>query len=149
MPSRAIVSIRFSKSKDHDNVIFAKIWKDLSKRLIKQIKRFYLDKAYWSENTAGLINQNQITPIIPPKKNSIDHGTESPLDQIVRAHQKYPGLYHHNHQPQKRSSVEHVFGLIKLQEPKLRDRKAVNKVKTLLTPFLWYNHKLHVKGVKS
>ena len=73
-PSRAIVSIRSSLSKSHDTTRFGQLWKQLGKQLLKRIKRFYLDKAYWDESILGLIDQNDIQPVIEPKKNSVDHG---------------------------------------------------------------------------
>jgi len=146
--SRAIVAICPSKSKDHDAVIFARIWRRLSKRLLSKIRRFYADKAYWSENILGLIAQNGITPVIPPKKNSVDHGTSDPMDLIVRARNNYPGLYRINHKPQLRSTVEHTFGNVTQAMPRITDRKAVSRAKALLTPFLWYNHSLLVQSLE-
>lgn len=143
--SRTIVAICPSRSKDHDVVIFARVWRRLSKRLLRKIQRLYADKAYWSENILGLITQNGITPVIPPKSNSVDHGTSSPMDLIVRAHNQYPGLYKKNHKPELRSTVEHTFGNVKQQRPRFMDRKPVNRAKALLTPFLWYNHKIMIR----
>ena len=108
LPSRAIVGLCFSRSIDSDAKIFAKIWLQISKRLIPKINRFYLDNGYWSGNILGLIHQFGIYPIVKPRKDFKDWGTDSPTDLVVRAHQNYPGLYRYNHKPQRRSAVEHV-----------------------------------------
>ncbi|MHA1852873.1 MAG: hypothetical protein ACTSUF_05105 [Candidatus Heimdallarchaeaceae archaeon] len=44
------------------------------------------------------------------------------LGPIVRAHRLYPGLYKHNHHPDYRSIVEHVFFLLQLSFPPILDR---------------------------
>jgi len=142
--SRAVVAICPSRSKDHDAVIFTRVWRRLSKRLLRRINRLYADKVYWSENILGLIAQNGITPVIPPKSNSVDHGNENPMDLIVKAHNHYPGSYRKNHKPELRSTVEHTFGNVKQQRSRSMDRKAVNRALVLLTPFLWYNHKIMI-----
>lgn len=148
LPSRAIVAICFSRSIDSDAKIFAKIWKQISKRLLPCMRRFYLDNGYWSGNILGLIDQHQIYPVVKPRTGLKDWGTDSPTDLVVRAYNNYPGLYRHNHKPNHRSSVEHVFGLIKLKPLLLYDKKEINKLKTLLTPFLWYNFILYTREVK-
>lgn len=73
----------------------------------------YLDAAYWDEKIAVLLVQCGIIPVIPPKSNSVDHGTNNYQDKIVRALKNYPGLYKHNVKSEWRASVEHVFGLVK------------------------------------
>ena len=114
-PSRAIIAICFSRSIDGDAKIFAKIWKQISKRLLHCVKRFYLDNGYWSGNILGLIDQQQIYPVVKPRRGFKDWGTNSPRDLVVRAYNHYLGLYQHNHKPNHRSSMEHVFGLSKLK----------------------------------
>ena len=74
-------------------------------------------------------------PDVPPNKNSVDHGTDSPQDLRVRAEKNHNGLYRQNHHPERRASVEHVFGLIKLCPLPIYDRKMNNKLKTLLSSF--------------
>ncbi|MHA1869149.1 MAG: hypothetical protein K9W46_04825 [Candidatus Heimdallarchaeum endolithica] len=49
--------------------------------------------------------------IIPPKSNA-RYPSPPPLGPIVQAHRFYLGLYSRNHQPEYRSSIEHVFGLV-------------------------------------
>lgn len=148
LPSRAIVSIANSASKTHDSQLCGKLFKKLSKRLVPQLKRMFADKGYWDEKIMGWITQEGMYPVIPPKSNSVDHGSSSPHDLIVRAHQKYPGLYKHNHQPGKRAGVEHVFGLIKLRPMILYDRKLRIKEKSLLCSFLWYNYQLYAQTLR-
>jgi len=148
LPSRAIIGIRVSKSKSHDAHEFGRLWLSIPKRLLTKVRKIYADKAYWWENILGLIAQEGMVPVIPPKSNSVDHGTSKARDLVVRAHQNYPGLYRHNHQPQRRAAVEHVFGLIKLRPGRITDRKLSCKNKTLLSRFLWYNHNLRVKRVR-
>ncbi|MHA1685652.1 MAG: hypothetical protein ACTSYD_04495 [Candidatus Heimdallarchaeaceae archaeon] len=81
--------------------------------------RFYADSAYWTENIVGLLKQHSLIPVISPKSNAL---LDTPLlGPIVRAHRFYPGLYKHNHHPEYRSSVEHVFGLLKLSFPPILD----------------------------
>ncbi|MDH5647355.1 MAG: hypothetical protein OEZ01_15200, partial [Candidatus Heimdallarchaeota archaeon] len=87
-------------------------------------------------------DQENITPVIPCKSNSKDHGTSSLMDTMVRMQRKMPGLYKLNNKTYLRAEVEHVFGEIKLQKTILRDYKQNNKLKTLLCSFLWYNHKI-------
>ncbi|MHA1685350.1 MAG: hypothetical protein ACTSYD_02955 [Candidatus Heimdallarchaeaceae archaeon] len=67
--------------------------------------------------------------VIPPKSNAL---LDTPLlGPIVRAHHLYTYLYRHNHHPKYRSSVEHVFGLIKLYLPPILDRLPT----TILTQY--------------
>lgn len=148
LPKRAIISIARSKSINHDSVIFSKLWKKLPKRLISKIRRIYLDGAYWDEKIIGLLNQEKIIPIIPPKSNSIDHGTNSQQDQIVRAMKNYPGLYKFNMKSEWRASVEHVFGLIKLRPLRMTERKEKSRAKALLLPFLCYNFVLYLQTME-
>jgi len=50
--------------------------------------------------------------VIPPKSNAL---LDTPLlGPIVRAHRLYPGLHKHNHHPEYRISVEHVFASFSL-----------------------------------
>jgi len=142
LPSRAIVSIDTSKSEAHDSVLFGSVWKNMYKRIIQGLKRVHLDKAYWSGNIINFLDQENITPVIPCKSNSKDHGTSSLMDTMVRMQRKMPGLYKLNNKTYLRAEVEHVFGEIKLQKTILRDYKQNNKLKTLLCSFLWYNHKI-------
>ncbi len=148
LPSRAIISIARSKSIDHDSIIFAKLWKKLPKRLISRIRRMYLDAAYWAESIIGLLVQEKIIPVIPPKSNSIDHGTDGQQDLIVRAMQNYPGLYKYNVRSEWRASVEHVFGLVKLRPLRITERKESSRAKALLFPFLCYNFKLYLQTLE-
>ncbi|OLS16851.1 MAG: hypothetical protein HeimC2_45990 [Candidatus Heimdallarchaeota archaeon LC_2] len=145
LPGRAIVGIKSTKSLVHDAKGFGPLWLSLPKHMICRIKRVHADKAYWSENIINYLDKEDISAVIPCKSNSIDHGTSSPMDQLVRLQKNYPGIYKINYKTNRRASVEHVFGNIKIRKPVLRDRKMQNKVKTLLCSFLWYNHKLRVK----
>ena len=147
LPSRAVVGIADTKSKTHDAKGFGKVWLKMSKRLPRLIKRLHGDKAYWSENIVGFLTQEGIQAVIPCKKNSIDNGTRSPMDQLIRLQRHHKGIYNKNTRSHLRSEVEHVFGNIKVRKPILRDRKHNNKVKTLLTAFLWYNYKLQLEEV--
>ncbi|OLS25531.1 MAG: hypothetical protein HeimC2_17870 [Candidatus Heimdallarchaeota archaeon LC_2] len=149
LPSRAIVGIKSTKSLVHDAKGFGLLWPSLSKRAIPRIKRVHADKAYWSENIINYLDQENIQAVIPCKSNSIDHGTTSPMDHLVRTQRNYPGIYKINYKTNRRACVEPVFGNIKIRKPVLRDQKMHNKVKTLLCSFLWYNHKIHIKGVVS
>jgi len=135
--SRAIVAVCLSRGKDHDSVIFARVWRRFSKRPLSKLRRLYADRAYWSENIVGLIHHHGITAVVSPKSNSVDHGTSSPMDLVVRAHKNYKGLYRKNHKPELRSTVEHSFGNVTQQMPRIMDHKSVNRAKALLTPFLW------------
>ncbi len=105
----------------------------------------YLDAAYWAESIIGLLVQENIIPVIPPKSNSIDHGTDSQQDLIVRAMQNYPGLYKYNVKSEWRASVEHVFGMVKLRPLRITERKESSRAKALLFPFLCYNFKLYLQ----
>ena len=146
LPSRSIVSITHSPSNFPDHMACGKLFLHLSKRLLKHLKRIHLDIAYFEKNTMAWIEQEGMYPVVPPKVDSRDHGTDFLHDKIVRAYKSYPSLYRHNHHPERRSSVEHVFDLIKLKPLILNDRKLSNKMKTLLTPFLWYNYKNYGLG---
>jgi len=147
LPSRTVVSLTTSPSTAHDSKVCSKLFQTLPKRLIKRFKCVHLDGAYWDENIMGWITQEGMYPDVPPNKNSIDHGTNSPQDLRVRAEKNYPGLYRRNHHPERRASVEHVFGLIKLRPPIIYDRKVNNKLKTLLCPFLWYTFHLYAQSL--
>lgn len=147
LPSRAIVGIVISSSKDHDAKIFGSLWKNMYKRVVKWLKRVHLDKGYWSENIINFLAQEGKQAVIPCKTNSVDHGTSSPMDKLVRMQREMPGLYKRNYKTHLRAEVEHVFGEVKLHHTILRDYKEKNKFKTLLCSFLWYNHKLIVQGV--
>jgi len=149
LPSRAIVTITTTLSTTHDSVASGILFKNLSKRLLKKYKRMYGDSAYWSENILGWLAQEGVVPVIPPKANSKDHGTNSPQDLIVRAHTHYIGLYTRNFHPEFRAGVEHVFGCVKLDDLRIFDRKPSNQIKTLLTPFLWYNFELYERNLSS
>ena len=85
LQNRTIVAIRLSPSKRYYSRVFALLWKDLSKRLKHKTKRVYTDKAYWSRNIFELLVTEGKIAVIPPKKNSVDHGSASPMVQIVRA----------------------------------------------------------------
>ncbi len=148
LPSRAIIAIETSKSTVHDSVLFGPLWKHMYTRVIRWIRRVHLDKAYWSGNIIDFLDQEDIKSVIPCKSNSKDHGTSSPMDELVHYQRKMPGLYKKNNKTHLRAEVEHVFGEVRLFHILLRDRKRHNKLKTLLCSFLWYNHKLMVQGVK-
>lgn len=147
LPSRAVVTAVATKSKTHDARAFGRVWQKMSKRLPRVIDRLHADKAYWSENIIGFLAQEGIQAVIPCKKNSVDHGTGSPMDHLIRLQRRYKGIYKKNYHTHLRSEVEHVFGNIKVRKPILHDRKIKNKVKTLLTAFLWYNYKLQLEEV--
>ena len=85
LPSRAVVGIKSIKSLVHDVKGFGPLWMSMSRRL--QIRRVHADKAYWSENIINFLNQEKIMVAIPCKSNSLDHGTFSPMDQLVRKQQ--------------------------------------------------------------
>ena len=147
--SRAIVGIRISKSKRHDSQLFKPLWKDISKRLKRRVRKVYADKAYWSRDIIEPLAAEGKTVVTPPKKNSVFHGSTSAMDQIVYAWNKYPGLYRKNHRPELRSTVEHVFGTVTQLFPIIRDRTQKNKAKALLMAFLRYNCNLRFQEVSS
>ena len=149
LPSRAVVAAVTTKSREHDAHGFGRLWLKLSKKLIPKIRRVNADKAYWSENILGFLHQEKIKPVIPCKSNSVNHGTKSPMDRLVKLQRKYSGIYCKNCCTYIRAEVEHVFGHIKIRRPILRDRKMGNKTKALLIPFLWYTHKLLLEGVSA
>lgn len=149
LPSRAIVAIETSKSIDSDAKMFGPLWKRCYKRLLRWVSRVHLDKGYWTENIINFLHQEGKKAIIPCKKNSVDHGTDSPMDLLIRQQKKIPGLYKKNNRTHLRAEVEHVFGEGTLYHVVPRDIKKRNKRKTLLCIFLWYNHELMVKGVIS
>ena len=143
LPSRAIVSLTHSHSNTHDSKVFGGLWQKLPSTLLKPNRRFYADSAYWTENIVGLIKQHGLHPVIRPKSNAL---IDNPLlGPIVRAHRFYPGLYNHNHHPEYRSSVEHVFGLIKLSFPPILDRLPSTILNTLYSPLICYNYRLLVQ----
>jgi len=148
LPSRAIVGIYISKIEKYDSKALGPLLVRTSKRLIRKIKRFHADKAYWDNKIIGWCTQEGITPVIPCKSNSVDHGTSSPIDLLVRQQRKIPGLYRRNNKIYLRAEVEHVFGEVKLQYPIIRDRKNHNKHKSLLCQFLWYNHKNRIRRLR-
>lgn len=150
LPSTAIVTVCISDSKEHDNPHFSHLWQQTPTPLMKLVDRWYLDKAYWDEKIAGLIAQEGMWPVIPPKQDAVDHDLYA-IDEIVRAHKKYPGLYKHNHNPEFRSAVEHSFGDIQIANNSFRvtDRKESNKRKTLLLPLLRYNFEIYVEEVMA
>ena len=82
-------------------------------------------------------------PDVPLNKNSVDHGTDSSQDRRVRAENTYHGLYRHNHHSERRTSVEHVFGLTKHHPLTIYIRKLINRLKTLLYSFLRYTFLLY------
>ncbi|MCY3413324.1 MAG: transposase [Candidatus Heimdallarchaeota archaeon] len=149
LPSRAIVAIETSRSRVHDSVAFGPIWKHMYARVKRRIKRTHLDKGYWSENIINLMHQEGKQAVIPIKSNSVDHGTSSPMDLLIRQQNKMPGLYRRNNKTYLRAEVEHVFGEVTLYHVIPRDYKMDNKLKTLLSMFLWYNHERLVKEVRS
>ena len=53
-------------------------------------------------------------PDVPPKENAVDYGTTNSHDRITRAYTCNLSLIRHNNHSERRVSVEHVFGLIKL-----------------------------------
>ena len=149
LPSRAIVGIETSKSTTHDFVMFGPLWKHMYMRIKRKIKRTHLDKGYWGDNIINFLHQENIKSVIPCKSNSVDHGTGSPMDLLVRQQRKMPGLYRKNNKTYLRAEVEHVFGETTLYHVILRDYKMNNKLKTLLCIFLWYNYELMIEEVKS
>ncbi|MHA1854221.1 MAG: transposase [Candidatus Heimdallarchaeaceae archaeon] len=140
LPSRTIVSLAHSHSNTHDSKAFGILWQKLPSTLLRPDVSFYADCAYWSENIVGLLKQHALISVIPPKSNAL---LDTPLlESIVRAHRLYPGLYRHNHHPEYRSSVEHVFGLIKLFFPPILDRLPSTLLNTLYSPLICYNYRL-------
>ncbi|UJG44368.1 MAG: transposase [Candidatus Heimdallarchaeum endolithica] len=111
LPSRAIVSLAHSASNTHDSKVFGLLWQKLPSALLKPFLRFYGDCNYWTENIVGLLKQHSFFPIIPPKSDTRYPSPPLP-GPIVQAHRLYPSLYRHNHHPEYRSSVKHVFGLV-------------------------------------
>ena len=150
LPSTAIVTVCLSASKDHDNPHFSHLWKRTPAPLQEQVSRWHLDNAYWDENICGLITQEGMWPVIPPRSNSVDHGF-SVQDKIVEAYENYQGLYKYNHNTEFRSAVEHSFGNIQLANSSFRvtDRKEKNKRKTLLLPLVRYNYELYLEEVRA
>ncbi|MCY3415156.1 MAG: transposase, partial [Candidatus Heimdallarchaeota archaeon] len=130
LPSRAIVAIETSRSRVHDSVVFGPIWKHMYTRIKCRIKRTHLDKGYWCENIINFMHQEGKQAIIPRKSNSLDHGTSSPMDLLVRQQNKMPGLYRRNNKTYLRAEVEHVFGEVTLYHVIPRDYKMDNKLKT-------------------
>ena len=149
LPSRAIVSIVITASTTHDTIGFGALWTRMYQRVIRFVRRVHLDKAYWSENIINFLNQEGIMAVIPAKSNSKDHGSDSPMDQLVRMQRRMPGLYRKNYKTYLRAEVEHVFGEVKMRKLVLRDYKMHNKYKSLLCHFLWYNQKLGLKEVMT
>lgn len=149
LPSRAIVTITTSPPTTHDSKALGTLLKDLYKRLRDKYDRMYGDSAYWAENIFQWLQKQDIFPVITPKSNYVDHGTDSLHDLLVRAHDHYSGLFKRNHHPEFREAVEHVFGLIKLQLLSVSDRKEKNQLKSLLSPFIWYNFNVFVQNTSS
>lgn len=140
LPSKAIVSLTHSASNAHDLSAVGRLWSQLSSSILSSCRRVYADSAYWSENFVGLILQSSIFPVIPPKRNAVTHSPV--LGPLVSFLRRYPGLYRHNHHPEYRSSVEHVFGLLKLSPPHLSDRLPSTLLCTFYCHFLCYNYLL-------
>ena len=140
LPSRAIVSVTHSRSDTHDSKVFGVLWQNLPSTVLRPSIRFYADCAYWTDNIVGLLKQHHLIPVITPKSNAVS--CFPPLGPIVRAHRLYPGLYRYNHHPEYRSSVEHVFGLLKLSFPPLLYRLSSTILNTLYSPLICYNYRL-------
>ena len=145
LPSRSIVTITTTPSTTHDSKALGTLLNDLYKRLIDGYDRMYGDSAYWAENIFEWLKNQDIFPVITPKSNYVDHGTDSVHDCLVRAYEQYSGLFKRNHHPEFREAVEHVFGLIKLKTLSISDWKEKNQLKSLLTPFIWYNFGVYVQ----
>ena len=148
LPSRAIVGIHISNVNMFDSKAFGPLILKTYKRVLKKCKKLYADKAYWDEKILGWCYQEGITPVIPCKKNSKINGIHDFMDHQVRYQKRHPGIYRKNTQNYKRAEVEHVFGEIKLQHVIIRDLKKDNKEKSLLSSFLWYNHKNYLRRLK-
>ncbi|UJG44156.1 MAG: transposase [Candidatus Heimdallarchaeum endolithica] len=146
LPSRAIVSLAHSASNTHDSKVFGLLWQKLPSALLRPFLRFYGDCAYWTENIVGLLSQHSFFPVIPPKSNA-RYPSPPPLGPIVQAHRLYPGLYRRNHHPEYRSSIEHVFGLLKLSLPPILDRLPSTILSTLYSSLLCYNYLLLLRTV--
>jgi hypothetical protein len=148
LPCRSIVGIHVSEAKKFDSIAFGPLILSVHKRLFINIKRLHGDKAYWDNKIIGWCYQEGMTPVIPCKGNSLKSGSNKKLNRLTRYQREHKGIYKKNTRSYRRAEVEHVFGEVKLQYPILRDIKLKHKNKTLLSHFLWYNHKARLRRLK-
>ncbi|MCG3218129.1 MAG: transposase [Candidatus Heimdallarchaeota archaeon] len=139
--SQAVLSIQFTQSYDAD----VKLVRPLIRRA--QIPsgvtcRLHGDKAYHDEVLQEELLNRGLKLIVEPKKNTVDHGTSSFRDQSFRFYQANSGLWHATFRTYRKSSVEHVFGVVKLRPVPMNARRERMQHKQLLARFLMYNMRL-------
>ena len=138
--SRAILAVKLSKSPTHDIKMAEKVIKKVGKRRLRLVKRIFGDKAYTSRKLGQKLQvEYGIQLIVEPKRNAVDHGSNSWFDRSVRLYSRSASLWKHTHGYGRKSVVEQVICEVKKRKIVLSARKVSQKRKQLLLNFLQYN----------
>ena len=142
--SHVVLSLALSPAHRHDVKRTGRLLKTLGKRLLKPINWLFGDKAYHDQKFENYLVEQDIRPVIEPKSNFVDHGTNSARDRSVRLYLSSPELWKKTFRVGLKAAVEHVFGFIKLGFVPLRERLPLQKRKRLLLYFFQYNFRLYL-----
>ena len=146
--TKTILALNWSKSSDHDFPIALKLLKQLGKRLLTKINRFFGDKAYTGSDLRDPLEEADVKLIVEPKSNAVESGNNTSRDRQVRLYQSSPKLWKSTFSHGQKSVVESVFSEIKLKmRYKARKRKILKR--QVLLQFLMFNLNLWLQSHKS
>ena len=145
--TKTILAVNWSKSPDHDFPISLKLVKQLGKRMLTKMTRFFGDKAYGGSDLRDSLANAGVNLIVEPKTNAVDSGNNTVRDRQVRLYQTSPNLWKHTFKHGRKSVVESVFSEIKLKM-RFKARKRVILKRQLLLQFFMFNLNLWLDSQK-
>ena len=117
--SRAILAVKLSKSPTHDIKMAEKVLKKVGKRRLRLVNRIFGDKAYTSRKLGQKLQvEYGIQLIVEPKRNAVDHGSNSWFDRSVR-------LYSRSASQWKHTPIVAILGILR-KELKFLSKIPVN-----------------------
>ena len=144
--SKAVLGLRITASTEADIKSLLPLIKKV-KIPPNEKKRLHGDKAYHDGELQNELAEKNIKMIVEPKKNFVDHGTDSFRDQMVRFYQMNSSLWHSTYRTHRKATVEHIFGVIKVSFIPVKAKKLQMQQKHILSHFLMYNLELYKKEV--
>jgi len=146
--TKTVLALNWSKSPTHDFPMALKLLRQLGKRLLAKVTRFFGDKAYGGSALRKQLAAAGVDLIVEPKSNAIDSGQDTARDRQVRLYQASPKLWKHTFGHGRKSVVESVFSEIKLKM-RFKARKRVILKRQLLLQFFMFNLNLWLDSHKS
>jgi len=146
--TKTVLALNWSKSPSHDFPIALKLVRQLGKRMLTKVVRFFGDKAYNGLDLRELLEKVDVDLIVEPKSNAVDSGKNTMRDRQVRLYQTSPALWKHTFKHGRKSVVESVFSEIKLKM-RFKARKRVILKRQLLLQFLMFNLNLWLSSHKT